>query len=148
MVLLLTKRRRALSSVISSILLSAAVLVVGGGIWNYANGASSVLASQYHEESMNMIALIEERYIVEHVYNNATHLTVWIYNYGDVDIEVDIYANNNNTIYSTDQDNPITVLTKSSANGVLSASSSNGDLIGINVYSRRQNNVYYAYIAQ
>jgi acylphosphatase len=141
-------RRLALSSVISSIILSAAVLVVGGMIWNYANGASSVIASQYHDESMDMVDQLKERFMVEHVNNSATHLTVWVYNYGDVDVEVVIYANNDDVIYNSDQDNPISVVAESSVKTTFEAPSSSGDSIGINIYSRRQNSVYYSYIAQ
>ena len=142
------RRRYALSSVISSIILSAAVLVVGGMMWNYASGASSVMASQYHNDSQELVKQLQERYMVEHITNNSTYITLWIYNYGDVDIDLVVYANNNGTIYSTDQNNPIPVTSKSNAQATISATSSEGDNIGINVYSRRQNNVYYSYIAQ
>ena len=91
------RSRRALSNVISSILLTAAVLLVGGTLWSYANGASSVVASQYHDESMELISQIKERFMVEHVTNNATHLTVYVFNYGEVAVTVDIYANDNST---------------------------------------------------
>lgn len=142
------RRRYAISSVISSVILSAAVLVVGGMIWNYASGASSVMATQYFNESQELVKQLQERYMVEHISNNSTHITVWIYNYGGVDIELVVYANNNGTVYSTDQNNPIPISSKSNAQGTIVASSSEGDIIGINVYSRRQNNVYYMYIAQ
>jgi hypothetical protein len=146
--ILSSKKRRALSEVISSVILSAAVLVVGGMIWNYANGASSVVAAQYHDESMELVKQLEERYMVEHVTNNSTHLSVWIYNYGRVDVELVIYANINGSQYYTDQGNPFQVQSKSSVNAVLPISINSGDNIGLNVFSRRQNNVYYAYIAK
>ena len=117
-------------------------------MWNYASGASSVMASQYHNDSQELVKQLQERYMVEHITNNSTYITLWIYNYGDVDIDLVVYANNNGTIYSTDQNNPIPVTSKSNAQATISATSSEGDNIGINVYSRRQNNVYYSYIAQ
>ena len=144
----LHKHRYALSSVISSILLSAAVLAVGGMIWNYANGASSVMATQYHEDSMNLTKQLQERYMIEHITNNSTHITVWIYNYGDVDVELVVYANNEGDIYTSDQDNPLLIYSKTNGYTTLAAPSMEGDSIGINIYSRRQNNVYYSHIAQ
>ena len=136
--------RRALSDVISSILLTAAVLAVGGTLWSYANGASSVVASQYHDESMELISQIKERFMVEHVTNNATHLTVYVYNYGEVAVTVDIYANDN----STDLDNPLALDTNASGNATIAISCSSGETVGIKIYSRRQNSVYYSYIAK
>lgn len=139
--------RSALSSVISSLLLSAAVLAVGGMVWNYANGATSVIATQYHEESMDLVKQLQERYVVEHITNNSTHIILWVYNYGQVDIEVVVYANNDGSIYSTDQNNPLLISSGSNAKAIVSIPSNEGDSIGINIYSRRQNNVYYSYIA-
>lgn len=139
--------RNALSSVISSLLLSAAVLAVGGMVWNYANGATSVMATQYHEESMDLVKQLQERYVVEHITNNSTHITLWVYNYGQVDIEVVVYANNDGSIYSTDQNNPLLISSGSNAQAIISIPTNEGDGIGINIYSRRQNNVYYSYIA-
>lgn len=138
------RKRSGLSSVISSILLSAAVLTVGGIMWNYANGASSVIASDYYEDSTELLTQLQERFLVEHVSNNSTHLTVYIYNYGDVDIEVDVYANE----YNSDLNNPIPVETKSSANTTITMPCSSGDNIGIKIYSRRQNCVYHSYISK
>jgi hypothetical protein len=136
--------RRALSNVISSLLLSAVVLAVGGVLWNYANGASGVIASQYHDESMDLVSQIKERFMVEHVTNNATHLTVFVYNYGEVGVTVDVYANGE----ITDTDNPLVLDSKTSGNATIAISCTSGENIGIKIYSRRQNSVYYSYIAK
>ena len=140
----ISKYRRALSSVISSLILSAAVLTVGGMVWNYSNGASSVIAAQYHDDSMDLINQLKERIMLEHVTNNSTHLTIQVYNYGEVDVVVDIYANT----YSSDLENPITVYSNSSSNTTITMPCSSGDNIGIKVYTRRQNIVHYSYIAK
>jgi acylphosphatase len=158
----LKRHRSGLSSVISSVVLSAAVLVVGGIVWNYANGASSVMAAQYHNESMNLVKELRERYMIEHITNNETHIMAWVYNYGDVDVELVVYANHNTSVgrwvNSTDQVNPIVVQSKSSFQAVIDCRRANappisdaiygGDIIGVNIYSRRQNNVYYSYISK
>lgn len=140
----ISQYRRALSPVISSLILSAAVLTVGGVVWNYSNGASSVIAGQYHDDSMDLINQLRERIMLEHVTNNSTHLTVHVYNYGEVDVVVDIYANT----YSSDLENSITVYSNSSANTTITMACSSGDSIGIKVYTRRQNIVHYSYIAK
>ena len=85
--------RQALSPVISSLILSAAVIVVGGGIWSYANGASSVIAEGYVNDTFELLDTLTERFVVEHVsgdYEDDT-VSVWIYNYGDQDINVMTY---------------------------------------------------------
>ena len=138
------KYRHALSSVISSLILSAAVLTVGGMVWNYSNGASSVIAAQYHDDSMDLINVLKERIMLEHVTNNSTHLTIHVYNYGELDVVVDMYANT----YSSDLGNPITVYSNSSSNTTITMPCSSGDNIGIKVYTRRQNIVHYSYIAK
>ena len=122
-------------------------MVIGGGVWSYANGASSVLASQYHEESMELVDTLGERVMIEHITNNATHLMIWLYNYGESDVELDIYANLENIIYSTDTNNPINIQNKKNNNATIAIPISGGDIIGINIYTRRQNHVYYSYIA-
>ena len=136
--------KRAISSVISTVLLSAAVLVVGGMIWNYSNGASSVIASDYYEDSMEIINQIEERIMFEHVTNNSTHITIYLYNYGDVDVQADVYANTS----STDFDDPLTIPSKESSFVIIPLACSSGDNIALSVYTRRQNIVYYSYIAK
>jgi len=138
------KQRHALSAVISTVLLSATVLAIGGMIWNYANGASSVIAYDYHEDSMELIHQIEERIMFEHITNNSTHLTIHLYNYGEVDVQVDVYANTS----SSDLQNPITVESKQSACVIIPLACSSGDNIGLSVYTRRQNIVYYSYIVK
>lgn len=146
-------RRKALSAVVSSIILSAAVLVVGGAVWSYANGASSVIASQYHSESMELIKQLQERIMIEHVNNSDTEITIFIYNYGDVDVEVDVYINNSNSSYNSNLNNPIYILSKDYEHVTIDMSSeghniNSGDNIGIKLYTRRQNIVHYSYIAQ
>jgi archaellum component FlaF (FlaF/FlaG flagellin family) len=143
-----SKKKKGLSSVVSAIILAAAVLVVGGVIWDYANGATSVVATQYYEDSMNLVNELTERYTIEHATNNATHLTVWIYNYGETDIEALVYATKNNNTYSPDTQDPIPISTQSIVNSTITIPLSSGDRVGIKVYTVRQNNVFYSYIAK
>ena len=93
--------RVAMSPVIASIILSAMVLVVGAGVWSYSQGAASMVANDYADDTIDMINTIQERYVIEHInFDNDTHaLTLWIYNYGDVSINIDTKITVDDTEY-------------------------------------------------
>ncbi len=147
------RRRRALSPVIATIILSAVVIAIGGAIWSYASGASIVIANDYVNGTMDLKNEIVERFIVEHATNTSdgSNMSIWIYNYGDVDIIVDVYANAthvNSSTYSFCSN-----LTNSVPAGSLveieihftSGALEPGDTVAVKVHSRRQNNAYYKY---
>lgn len=94
-------KRAGISPVIASIILSAMVLVVGAGVWSYSNSAASVIASDYANETIEMVSTIQERFVIEHEYfNNNTHtLSLWIYNYGEVAIKINTIITIDNTNY-------------------------------------------------
>jgi flagellin-like protein len=147
------RRRRALSPVIATIILSAVVISIGGAIWSYASGASTVIANNYVNGTMNLKNEIVERFIVEHATNTSdgSNMSIWIYNYGDVDIIVDVYANAthvSNSTYSfcSNLTNPISSgslveIEIHFSPGALKL----GDTVAVKVHSRRQNNAYYKY---
>lgn len=86
--------RKALSPVIASIVLCAAVLLIGLSAWSYTYSVSAFLQTSYFEDVKKQIDAISERFAVEHIaYDNSSNiLYVWVYNYGEVDIEVDVYV--------------------------------------------------------
>jgi flagellin-like protein len=141
--------RRGISPVIATIILSAVVVTVGGAVWSYAQGAASVMASDYVNSTMSIMKEVTERFIVEHVSNNTsgTSLYVWIDNYGDVDITVDVYANvtSSGICYSTNLNNPLEIAARGFAKATINIEATGGDEIAIKVYSRRQNNAYFKY---
>jgi hypothetical protein len=140
-------KRKAISPVVSTIILSAAVIVVGGSIWNYAHGASSVIASNYVNDTMDLVAEVSERFIVENVSNNSdsTLLTICIYNYGQFKIKTDLYVSVDGNLYTSDFSNPIIIEPGSRAKPTIAISAEKGDSIGIQVHSRRQNDAYFTY---
>jgi len=77
------------------------VLVVGGAVWSYSHGAASTMANDYADETINMVHTIIERFNIEKVYyNSSTELvTIWVYNYGNIDITVDTTIKINETSY-------------------------------------------------
>jgi flagellin-like protein len=147
------RRRRALSPVIATIILSAVVISIGGAIWSYASGASTVIANDYVNGTFNLMNELVERFVVEHATNTSDgkNMSIWIYNHGDVDIIVDVYANasrvNSSTYYFCSN------FTNSVASGSLveieidfsPGALELGDTVAVKVHSRRQNNAYYKY---
>ena len=137
--------RRALSPVIAALILSSVVIAVGGAVWHFSQGAMTIIAEDYAEAVVNMTEVISERFIVEHVNNSDTTLSVWIYNYGEVDIVVDVYADASGgaSNYSTDYEVPSGELRKAN----ISLADTSGKEVTIKVASRRGNNAYYRYLA-
>ena len=123
-------------------ILSAVVLSVGGVVWSFSQGAMTITSEDYAESLMNMTDVISERFIVEHVSYNGTHLHVWVFNYGDVDIEIKVQAGNvtypESWIYlASGEMKPIIPI-------VFTAIA--GDILNIRTYSWRGNNAYYRYL--
>ena len=133
--------RRGFSPVISALILSAVVLAIGGGVWAFSQGAMTITAEDYAEAVINMTETISERFIVEHVSydHDAYTLRIWIYNYGDVDIEV-------NVTYPENLNGWKKVLSKDLEKIDIGLDVGSGTELGIKVESRRGNDVYYRYV--
>ena len=148
------RRRRALSPVIATIILSAVVIAIGGAIWSYASGASIVIANDYVNGTMVLKNEIVERFVVEHATNisDGSNMSIWVYNYGDVDVIVDVYANathvsSSTYFFSSNLTIPVTSgslveIEIDFSPGALEL----GDTVAVKVHSRRQNNAYYKYL--
>ena len=142
-------KRRGLSPVIATIILSAVVIAVGSMVWSYAQGASSVIVSDYTNGTLDLLNEITERFTVEHVTNNSQGdtLTIWIYNYGEVDVVLDVYAVGNNTENNTLGTTILAGnLTHVQVFFTVDTMDKN-EVVMITVYSRRQNVVYSKYVA-
>jgi len=143
--------RRGISPVIATIILSAVVLTIGSAVWSYAQGASTVIATGYVNDTLTIMREVTERFTVEHVSNHSagTILYVWIYNYGTVDILADVYANATHLTTHTFSSTLGTTVVSGSIVKVEASFQSNplqsGDQVAIKVHSRRQNNAYYTY---
>ncbi len=135
-------RSRAFSPVISAIIISAVVLSVGGIVWAFSQGAMTITAEGYAEGVINMTDIISERFIIEHAYYNGSHLFIWVFNYGDIDIEVKIQVG-----IVTHPDEWIEIEEGGFAEvPPLSYTAVTGDELVIRAYTRRENNVYYRYL--
>jgi hypothetical protein len=97
---------RAVSNVISAVILCATVIVIGGAVWAFANNSSSLMADNYFEEVNEKVDKARERFMVENIepMNNSC-LRAWVYNYGDISINITtgVYRNGSNIGQITDQ---------------------------------------------
>lgn len=143
-------KKKALTPVIATMILSAVVIAVGGAIWSYAQGASTVIANSYIDDTFDLLNEVTERFTIEHVSNNSdgSTLKIWIFNYGDVDIVVDVYVNT--TTYFTftleweiESEEVVRVDVDLSSSPL-----TRGQEVSIKAHSRKQNNDYYKYYTQ
>ena len=139
-----SNRRRAISPVIAALILSAVVMAVGGAVWSFSQGAMTITAEDYAEAVINMTETISERFIIEHVNHSATELSVWIYNYGDVDIEVKIQYEG--VTEPAGSDDWIEVASKDLKHVRITDFNSAPRELNVNAYSKRGNNAYYRYL--
>ena len=131
----------------STIILSAVVIAIGGSVWSYAQGAATVNANHYINNTLELAKEITERFTVEHVSHSSdgNTLYVWVYNHGDMEIVVDVYANSTgiylNTFETTIVSQDLVKVSIDFQSDPLIA----GDEVAIKAHSRRQNNAYYTY---
>jgi len=139
--------RRAFSAVLSAIIISGIVLAVGGAVWAFSQGAMTINAENYAESVIEMTDTISERFIVEQVCYVDPTLFIWIYNYGEVDIVVDVYAgvDEGESGSSMNYEIPSGAFEAAEITGITLAQSS-GEEVAIKVVSRRGNNAFYRYI--
>jgi len=143
----LLANRKAFSPIIATIILCAAVLAVGMSLWSFTYSVSNSLQTSYFNEVKAEVEVISERFTVEHVSHDDSVdvLHVWIYNYGEVNIEVDVY------VYLEGELLGKNVTATAVPSGELldvrvSVTVSGGSSILIEVMSRRQNVVYETHI--
>jgi len=136
---------KALTPVVATIILCGVVLIVGISVWSFTYSITRGLEDDYYQGVKRQIDAISERFIVEHVsYDNQTSvLNVWVFNYGKVDIQVDVYVRGdaegqNATGISISHGQIERIIVPLVANV--------GDELSITVISRRQNAVYATYV--
>ncbi len=101
----------------------------------------TITAENYAETMINMTETISERFIIEQVSYDGTNLHVWVYNYGDVDIEFKIQIGE---MAYTDW---IDLASKDMIPvDPIELTASPGDELNIRAYSRRGNDAYYRFI--
>jgi len=137
--------RKALTPIVATIVLCGVVLTVGISVWSFTYSVTKSLEEDYYEGVKRRIDAVSERFIVEHVsYDNESEvLNVWVFNYGEVDIQVDVYVRGdaegqNATAVSVPNGQMVRIIVPLTADI--------GDELSITVMSRRQNTVYATYV--
>lgn len=143
----LRANRKGISPVISEIILAASVLTIGSAVWYFSLGYCSITADTYIDDTLELMNTVIERFTVERVSNSTDALTlkVWINNYGEVAVILDVYAYSTNKTVSTFSESipsrTLKLVTLDYSGQPLEV----GENIQIKVYSRRQNIVYSDY---
>jgi len=123
--------RRAFSSVLSAIIISGVVLAVGGAIWAFSQGAMTIAAEDYAEGVINMTDTIS--------------LHIWVFNYGDVDIEFKIQIGT--LTHPAELDDWLGLASKDMKRVKLDGfTPESGFELNIKVNSKRGNNALYRFI--
>ena len=142
---LLISNRKALTPVVASIILCGVVLTVGISVWSYTYSITRSLEDNYYEKVKRQIDAVSERFIVEHIsYDNTSGvLNVWVFNYGEIDVQVDVYVRGDSEGQNT---TGILIPNGQIVRISVSLAAEVGDELSITVISRRQNVVYSTYI--
>lgn len=139
---------KGVSPVIATVVLAGIVLAIGSALWSYSIGAATVTADNYVNDTMDMLFEMQERFDVEHAYYDSStdELKIWIYNYGEVDVIIDVYASLNSSISESYLNSNITAGYTAEINIDFSGDPiPSQEQVAIKVYSRRQNIAYYTY---
>jgi len=137
--------KKALTPVVASIFLCGVVLIIGISVWSFTYSITKGLEDDYYQGVKRQIDAVSERFIIEHIsYDNETGvLNVYVFNYGKVDVQVDVYVRGdaegqNATAISVPHGQMVRISISLLANV--------GDELSITVISRRQNVVYATYV--
>lgn len=125
-------------------ILTTAVLVIGGSIWFFAHNASTITADRYVDGIIDIMYEISERFTVELVGYDGVNLRVWVYNYGEVDAEVDIYAVSG---LESDSSFDNEIMSGELLYVYLYLEGISGEIVTIRVVSRKGNYAHYKYLA-
>jgi len=144
----LLANRKAFSPIIATIILCAAVLAVGMSLWSFTYSVSNSLQTSYFNEVKAEVEVISERFTVEHVsYDHDTSIFyVWVYNYGEVNIEVDVYVYIEGELLGKNVTATSIPSTEFLDVRVSPITVSEGSSILIEAISRRQNVLYETYV--
>jgi hypothetical protein len=145
------KKRKGASPVLSTIVLATAVMVIGASLWSFTMGASTWAAENYVNDTMSLVNEANERFTIEHVMTSSDGktLTVWVFNYGDLAISVDLYVEVNDGNFNQTLSTQISPKVSHPINvDFTSDPLETDDYFVIKIYSRRQNYVYENFIVE
>jgi archaellum component FlaF (FlaF/FlaG flagellin family) len=137
--------RKGYSSVISSMILTSAVIIIGSILWAYSQSATVVMTNSYLDETFSTLNNLIERFTIEKIYYNDTDkkMILYIYNYGDISITLDIYINSSNGSAFSSSDNNVDRQCLQRIEIPVDVSS--GSVLSIKCHTRRSNDVLAKY---
>jgi len=138
-------KRRAYSPVIAALILSASVLVVGGLVWSFSQGATIIIAEDYVSGVNDLVDEISERFIIEQVAHTGTQVRVWLYNYGEIEVVVDVYADVDGGASGSILE--VEVAPQGFVEVDIELAVASGEEVAVKAVSRRGNNAHFRYIA-
>jgi len=139
----LLSNRKALTPVVATIILCGVVLTIGISVWSFIYAVCNGLQESYYEDIKEQIDTVSERFTVEHIAYSNGELKIWIFNYGKVDIQVDVYVRGNvEGTNATATSIPAGEIVRID----VSLTATGGEELSITVMSRRQNVVYATYV--
>lgn len=137
--------RKGFSPVISSMILTSAVIIIGSILWAYSRSATVVMTNSYVDETFMTLDNLIERFTIEKIYYNDTDkkMILYIYNYGDIPITLDIYINSSNGSGFSSLDNNVDQ--QSLQRVEIPVDVSSGSILSIKCHTRRSNDVVAKY---
>lgn len=129
----------------ATIILCGVVLTIGISVWSFTYSITRGLEEDYYQSIKRQIDAVSERFIIEHVsFDNETSvLNVWVFNYGGVDIQVDVYVRGDAEGQNA---TAVSILHGQMVKIIVPLVANIGDELSITVISRRQNVVYATYV--
>lgn len=88
---MIMRRRRGVSPVIATTIIMAITVVLGLSLWSFANSGVNAATQSYADVVTEYGKYVSDRFIVPTVtfdYPNPDDVTVWVYNSGSFDTEV------------------------------------------------------------
>jgi hypothetical protein len=137
--------RKGVSPVISSMILTSAVIIIGSILWSYSRSATVVMTNRYVNETLTTLDNLIERFTIEKAYYNETgkKMILYIYNYGDIPITLDIYINSSNGSGFSSLNNNVNHQSLQRVEVPVDVSS--GSMLSIKCHTRRSNDVVAKY---
>ena len=97
----------AISTIMGELILCTCVLLVGTAAWAFSQGYTSYEMTNYWQKVSVNIYSLKERFMVENVAFNPTGISsgslhVWVYNYGGINIQVNVFVLRNGGVIGQD----------------------------------------------
>jgi len=86
-----SKRIVGISDLVASVMTIAITIIAGVSVFSYVNAQSAVSSQSYGQSVGTYIEQMREKFVIVNAalnYPNGGKVTVWVYNYGDIDTRI------------------------------------------------------------